>query len=115
MVRYVKGDYREAIDGLRKAANLDPSAADASFFLGVSMLLTGQPKDGVAELRRTTALGASPYLEEAYFYLAKGSLQMGDVTATRRALRSMIALGGDRQREAKELLGQLDRVGGNRQ
>jgi hypothetical protein len=115
MTLYGRGDHRGAIAGLRKSASLDPSAADASFFLGVSQLLAGQPKEGVAELRRTVALGASPYLEEAYLYLAKGSLQLRDVDGGRRALRSMIALGGDRQREAKELLTQIDRVGSNRQ
>jgi len=115
MTLYGRGDHRGAIDGLRKSASLDPSAVDASFFLGVSLLLVSQPKDGISELRRTIALGASPYLEEAYFYVAKGSLQLNDVSAARRALRTMIALGGGRQREAKELLTQIDRVGASRQ
>ena len=110
MPHYARGDYRQAIAGLRKATGLDPTASDASFFLGVSLLLTGQTDAGVAELQRTVALGASPYLEEAYYYLAKGLLQRGDVTAARRALQSMIGLNGDHQREAKLLLSQIERA-----
>jgi TolA-binding protein len=110
MAHYVRGDHAQAIDGLRRAAGMDPAAADASFFLGVCLLLAGQPKAGVTELGRTIALGDSPYVEEAHFYRAKGLLQMGDVSAASRELRAMIALGGDHQREAKQLLGQVERV-----
>ena len=110
MEHYRRGEHLQAIDGLRAAAGKDRGAADAGFFLGVSLLLTGQQERGVAELQRTVALGDSPYLEEAYFYLAKGLLQKGDVSGARRALRAMIALGGDHQREAKQLLGQVERI-----
>jgi TolA-binding protein len=110
MPHYMRGDYRQAVNGLRKAASLDPSAVDVSFFLGVTLLLAGETDAGVAELQRTVALGASPYLEEAYFYLAKGLLQRKDVTAARQALRSMMALGGDHQREAKQLQNQIERA-----
>ena len=110
MANYVRGEHRLARDGLRSAAGKNPGATDAAFFHGVCLLLTGQPRPGIAELRRTVALGNSPYLEEAHFYLAKGLLQVGDVDSARRELRTMIALGGDRQREAKQLLNQIDRL-----
>jgi hypothetical protein len=110
MEHYLRGDHKQAIDGLRLATGHDPRASDAGFFLGVSLLLTKQSQAGITELRRTIALGDSPYLEEAHFYLAKGLLQVGDVNAAKRQLRAMIALGGDRQREAKQLLSQVERV-----
>jgi anti-sigma factor RsiW len=100
MVLYTAGAHERAVDGLRAAASKDRLAADASFFLGVSLLLTRQTEAGITELKRTIALGDSPYLE----------LQMGDVSAASRELRSMIALGGDRQLEAKQLLSQIDRA-----
>jgi tetratricopeptide (TPR) repeat protein len=110
MTDYLAGAHEQAIKGLRSAARKDPRAADAGFFLGVSLLLTKQTQAGIAELKRTIALGDSPYLEESHFYLAKGLLLMGDVSAASRELRAMIALGGDREREAKQLLSQVERA-----
>ena len=110
MTHYLAGAHAKAVDGLRLATARDPRASDAGFFLGVCFLLTKQPQPGITELRRTIALGDSPYLEEAHFYLAKGLLQVGDVNAARRELRTMIALAGDHEREAKQLLAQVDRL-----
>lgn len=110
MTHYLAGAHAQAVDGLRLATARDPRASDASFFLGVCLLLTKQPQMGITELRRTIALGDSPYLEEAHFYLAKGLLAVGDTGAARRELLTMIALAGDRQREAKELLSQVERI-----
>ena len=111
MAHYARGDYAQAIDGLRLATARNPRAPDAGFFLGVSLLLTKQTQSGITELKRTIAIGDSPYLEEAHFYLAKGLLQVGDVNAASRELRATIALGGDRQRDAKQLLNQVERAG----
>ena len=110
MTHYLAGAHDRAIEGLRAATSRDPRAPDASFYLGVSLLLTKQPQAGIRELRRTIALGDSPYLEEAHFYLAKGLLQTGDAAAASRELRAMIALGGDRQRDATLLLGRIERA-----
>jgi hypothetical protein len=107
---YAHRQYRPAIDGLRSAISKDPAAPGPSFFLGVCLLLTGRTQAGITELRRTIALGDSPYFEEAHFYLAKGLLQAGDAAAARRELRTMIALDGDHRSEAKQLLSQIDRV-----
>ena len=110
MTHYLAGAHDRAVEGLRSATGRDPRAPDAGFFLGVSLLLTKHTQAGITELKRTIALGDSPYLEEAHFYLAKGLLQVGDVNAASRELRAMIALGGDRQRDAKQLLSQVERV-----
>ena len=63
-------------------------------------------------LERTAALGDTPFLEEALFYLAKAHLQAGDVTAARDALVKVILLNGDRAKEAQSLLDRLDALGG---
>jgi hypothetical protein len=110
MTHYLAGAHTRAVEGLRSATAKDPRAADAGFFLGVSLLLTKQTQAGITELKRTIALGDTPYLEEAHFYLAKGLLQAGDASAASRELRAMIALKGDRQREATQLLSQIERV-----
>jgi TolA-binding protein len=114
MQHYLRREYAAAITLLRASTKADPAAADAAFFLGVSLLLADRTDQGVAELRRAIAMGDSPYLEESQYYLAKGLLKRGDTNAAREALRAMIALAGDRQREGKTLLSQIDRASAGR-
>ena len=104
MQRYVRGDYAGALSGLRAAASLDADAPDIAFFLGICSLLTGEPEAAIAQLRRTIALGESPYLEEARFYLAKAYLRRGELQAAESELRKTVQLRGDREKEARELL-----------
>jgi tetratricopeptide (TPR) repeat protein len=108
MKLYEKKQYTAAIPRLRKAVQLNPQAADAGFFLGACELLTGQTSEAIKDLQRTIALGDSPYLEDAHFYQAKAYLRQGDVAAAQDALHKTIQLHADREREARELLQQLD-------
>ena len=107
MGRYVQGDYRGAISGLRQAIELDPAANHARFYLGLCLLLTGDAKGGVSELEGLLVVGPAPYLEDALFYLAKGHLQTGDVKKAREVLELLIAFDRKHQTQAKELLSRL--------
>jgi tetratricopeptide (TPR) repeat protein len=107
MKRYVQGDFRGAIAGLSAAATLDPEAPHVLFFLGVSRLAAGEPDAGIEALRRTIALGDSPFIEEARFFLAKGYLQKRDVEAAERELARAVQLRGAREAEARQMLADL--------
>jgi tetratricopeptide (TPR) repeat protein len=74
----------------------------------VSHLLTGDSQAAIDALSRTTALGDSAFLEDAYFYLAKAHLSLRRVEPAIAALRSAAALKGDREAESRQLLGQLE-------
>ena len=111
MARYVKGDYRGAIDGLRPTIEMDlAGSSHARFYLGVCLLLTGDAKGEITELEGLMAVGPAPYIEEAYLYLAKGRLQTGDVKQAREHLEWLVLFAGKYQSQAKELLSQLDRL-----
>ena len=110
MRHYVKGDYGASIPGLKAASKLNPRAADISFFLGICFLLTNQTDTAINQLRRTVALGDSPYLEDAYLYLAKAHLRERDLDTAQRELNKIIELHGDREAEARRLLDQLQRL-----
>ena len=101
---YSTGDYASAIPGLEEAANLDPSAANISFYLGASYLLTDRTAKGIAELDRTVELGDTPYLEEALLLLAKGHLTSGDISQSRTDLRRVVELNGDLSDQALAML-----------
>jgi len=106
MKEYQHGRYNLAVPGLRDAAKLAPEDTAARFFLGVSYLLSGQKDDGIAALQHCVALGDTPYLEEAHYYLAKAFLSKGDLAAARRELEEVIRLNGNLEIEARRLLQQ---------
>jgi len=110
MRRYVDGDYAGAIPGLRAAADLKPDAPQVLFFLAACQLITSEIDAAAAGFDRTIALGDSPYLEEAHFYLAKARLRQGRAAAARGELQQVINRHGRMEEEARRLVGQIDAI-----
>jgi Putative zinc-finger len=105
---YVRRDYAGAKAGLSAAAGLDRERPDIAFFLGICELLTDEPMAAIGEMRRTIALGESPYVEEAHFYLAKAHVRRGELAAAASELAATIRLRGEREQEARELLKKIE-------
>jgi len=110
MESYARADYAEAVPGLEEAAAMDASLPQVPFFLGACHLFTGDVDRAIGAWRIVVGLGESAYLEEARFYLAKAFLKKGDVTGARTELEATVALAGDREAEARDLLRQLQDV-----
>lgn len=110
MEPYARGDWAAALPLLREAARLDPGAPGAAFYAGASALLLEQPNEAIEELQRVVALGDTPYLEEARFYLARACLAAGDLQAAREELKRVVELDGGRREAARQLLERLDAV-----
>jgi tetratricopeptide (TPR) repeat protein len=108
MRRYVKGDYAGAIPDLTTASRLSPNAAHVTFFLAICRLLTDQLDAAIEGLQSTIAVGESPYLEEAHYYLAKARLRQGDLRAAQTELRRTIELRGQLEADARRLLAQVE-------
>jgi tetratricopeptide (TPR) repeat protein len=104
MKHYQQRDYARAITGLREAAKLNPKDAGALFFLGVSHLLSGQTDEGITALQQSVALGDTPYLEEAHYYLAKAFLRKNDLAAAEAELQKTVQLKGDLESKAQQFL-----------
>ncbi len=109
MAKYSAGEYGAAAEGLRGM-----ETAAARFYLGIAELMTGKLDEAVTHLRDTVAMGETPYLEEAQFFLAKGLLGKKDVAGARLALEQTIALAGDREVEARRLVEQVRALPGGR-
>ena len=103
MELYGKADYAGALPILKEAASLDSESPGPQFFAGICELLQGQPGEAAASFQRVIALGESPYLEKAQFYLAKALLRKGDLTGAARALDETVRLKGDLEVEARQL------------
>jgi tetratricopeptide (TPR) repeat protein len=107
MDSYRKADYNSAVADLRRAADRDLDAPHIHFFLGIAHLALGQNDAAIARLRGTIALGDSPYLEDAHFYLAKALLARKDLAGAEAELNRVIQLRGQVSDEATRLLGQV--------
>jgi tetratricopeptide (TPR) repeat protein len=96
------------LSSLERATDLDPSDPQSSFFRGICELMLSRAGDAIPFFQRVLALGDSPYIEAAHFYLAKAYLAKGELTGASDELRKTIQLAGDREAEARALLGQLN-------
>jgi TolA-binding protein len=108
MTHYSAGRYADAARGLRAIVEHAPEMAQAQFFLGVSELMTGHPREAHAALDQTVASGVSPYSDEAHFYLAKADLREKNVTAARKELMLAVDLEAGPGGEAARLLEALN-------
>ena len=109
MQRYAKGDYFNAIPGLRAAVKADPRSARFNFYLGVCYLVTDQTDAAILSLHRAVSLGDPSYSGPAHFYLAKAYLREKDVSAAENELQETIRLRGAMGAQAGEILRQLRR------
>jgi len=109
MQRYAKGDYSNAIPGLRAAVKADPRTARFNFYLGVCYLVTDQTDAAVLSLHKTVSLGDPSYSAPAHFYLAKAYLREKDVSDAENELQETIRLHSGMEAEATEILHQLRR------
>lgn len=110
MRHYIAEDFTAAASGLRAALDAGFDPAPARFFLGSSLLVTGQVRPAAAEYRAVIAAGESPYQAEARYYLAKSLLQRGDVDGARAQLRLLEESLEDVGAAARDLLRALEEV-----
>jgi tetratricopeptide (TPR) repeat protein len=110
MAAYTAGNYVAAAEKLHRAANINPSRPDIAFFIAASELLAGNPVAATTGFRSVLALGENAFTDEAYYYLAKAQLALGDTDAAKLSLeqvsRSEVAL----REEADRLLQQIDEL-----
>jgi len=107
MAKYEKQDYAGAAPALRTVADAQPGFMPARFYLGVSLLLSGNRIEGIQELRALTMAGDNPYMERARFYLAKGLIAEHDITRAQQQLQDLIAQHGRLEKQATVLLSQI--------
>jgi hypothetical protein len=107
MVPYQRGDYGVAAERLTVVVGIEPQNAAASFYLGVSYLLSGRPREAVESLTRVVDAGESRFLESALWYRAKAWLRQGDVAAAREDFENLASRDGALEAEARSILDQL--------
>ena len=107
MKLYAQADYAAPLPALESAAALDSTAPGPRFYAGICQLVAGNAAEAAASLERVLALGDSPYLEKAGFFLAKARLRQNDVSGAVKALEATVALHGDYEDQARALLKKL--------
>jgi TolA-binding protein len=111
MTRYRAGDFAGAATGLRALVAKSPELASAQFYLGISELMTRQPRRAETALQAAADSDITPYADEAYFYLAKAALQRGDLSAAERALTEAVVREAGPGNEARRLLEEVRALG----
>jgi hypothetical protein len=111
MRHYAHQDFAGAVPQLRAAAKAAPDFVAAHFYLGICLLQTGDRISGIEELRAVTEAGATPYLERAHFYLAKGLIAEHDIPRAQVQLQTLIAQHGELEQQATILLAQIRPAG----
>jgi len=110
MSRYIRNDYVGAIMGLQKAAALQPDAVDVNFYLGVSYLLTNQPKAATSVLQKAISPEHPDFAEQAHYYLAKAYLQEHNIASAQAELALTLEARGEREKDARRLKHELDNL-----
>ena len=106
MDAYVEKRYEDAVVLLQAAMKEEPRAVDTNFYLGISLLMRGKPKESVGPLQ-TAANEKSPYAQSAHFFLAKAYLQTADFARAENELQIAASMPGRRASEASSLLARV--------
>ena len=108
MQNYSAGDYRASADALRAVVSEYPDSADALYFLGICEILAGDYENGVPRLQRIAQAGdATPYREEAEYYLALVEVKQNRKADALAQLQQVIDLHRDYEQKARELLARI--------
>jgi tetratricopeptide (TPR) repeat protein len=107
MKLYSEAAYSAAIPLLRAAVAQSPGFASAHYYLGICLLAAEERESGIAQLRAAIALGDTPDINGARFYLAKGLLQSGDLPGARDELQKIISTDNDYRQLAMVMLSQI--------
>jgi len=103
-------DPRSALRFLPSRRSDDPAAPGPNLYLGICLLVTGQPAAALDPLGKAAAAGDAAYAESAQFYLAKADLALQRVDDARRALAAAAAVRGELEPEARRILAGLERL-----
>jgi hypothetical protein len=97
---YKNDDYGQAIRELEPLARKYSGKAEASFYLGVSLLMAGRAGDAIAWLEKAKMLFAPDRNRDASWYLAVALERTGDSQRAAAGLQDLCRLPGPRQAEA---------------
>jgi hypothetical protein len=107
MEPYVAGDFAGAATRLNRRLRAGPNDDRTLVFLGVSLLLAGEPDEAVEPLRRV-AEGRGTLSGDASWYLAVACLKTGDEACAVARLNDWAAQAGDRGERARRLLQEIE-------
>ena len=97
---YQAGDYRQAGERFAEVARMTPASGDAQFYLGVSRLLAGAPRDAIAPLTAARTLLPPARSREVDWYLATAEQRSADPASARARLDALCDTDGVFRQEA---------------
>jgi hypothetical protein len=116
MTYYTEARYREAATALREAIRLGsivpdwPLAESAHLYLGISLLMAGDPAPARPHLDQAARSNLAPLAEKARWYQAQASLLVDDPLAAEEALVELTTTGLVYRDQAAAQLAELRRL-----
>ena len=86
---YQAGNYQQAAEQFAAIVKTTPSSGNAQFYLGVSRLLAGHPRDAIAPLTAARSLLPAARSREVDWYLAAAEQRAGDQASARARLEAL--------------------------
>jgi tetratricopeptide (TPR) repeat protein len=110
MAAYGSQHYDQAVRDLDAALRAGVDAPPAEFFRAASLLMLGHDARAADGFERVVALGETPYLPEARYYLAKALIRLGRGSDAARALGQIRSGAPELTRTAAALADSLARL-----
>jgi hypothetical protein len=108
MAAYQANDFSKAIEQLRTLSELDPdAAAEARFYLGVSLLLAGRSQEAIFPLMQASQSQAGAEREASLYYLALAYLKTNQLQQAGTELKAVVQADGAHKPSAQKLIDQL--------
>ena len=104
MESYRRGNYRAAIDGIRKSLELDSNQPDRWLYLGVSQYAAHDARAAIRSLRKADEDGQGLTKLRARWYLAQSYLYLSKPTPAEALLEWIVAQNGEHAEDAERLL-----------
>lgn len=107
MDSYTRQDYVSAARLLEQVTNLEPESRPATFYLGISYLMTERPGEAATALNEIVSQGGGAYEEESRWYFAKALFRQRKLDEGKAQLTALVDIGGlfkeDAERDLKLL------------
>jgi hypothetical protein len=107
---YLEGDYDEASRALSLLVDDQEYDEKIGFYLGVSLLLSGEMDEAVLHFQRTSGSDNTQLRHKSLWYLAQAHLHKGDLAGARSRLESLAEEEGEMSERAREQLVQIMEV-----
>jgi TolA-binding protein len=104
MTAYIDGDYSKSAELLGQVVTLDSAPPEAYFYLGISRMMIGRPRDAVEPMQVAARIGNGTLQSSAHLFLGKAYVQLRQLDQAESEFEKTLTAGGRNAILAKRFL-----------